>query len=75
MRNHFTAIVFLLATLVGVASAQTPFDPHVKFVKGETQHISMALGQTIDQTVNDSKRHTVQTVNLELTLAVIDVDS
>jgi len=74
MRNVATATFFVLAVTCGLAPAQEQFSPHLRFVKGDVQHIKVTLGQTIDQVVKDAKQHITQTTVIGSTLAVDDVD-
>jgi len=74
IRIAVAANLFLMTMAVSFLHAQEQFGPHLRFVKGDTQHIDMTLRQTIDQVVKDAGQHAVQTTVIGFTIGVDEID-
>ena len=69
----FTLMV-LLSGLVPRAGAEEKLDLRLRPRKGDVHRVSVALEQTIDQTIQGLKQQTSQTIGLGYTFSVQDVD-
>lgn len=70
----FTAALLTIAYLAPFATAQDKLDLRLRFNKGDVHEMTVNLDQTIEQTIQGSKQQTTQTVRVDYTFTVDNVD-
>jgi hypothetical protein len=68
------AAILFLALFPSLARAQEKLDLRLRFTKGDVHEMTVALDQNIEQTIQDQKQLTTQTLKIDYTFTVDDVD-
>jgi hypothetical protein len=72
--KHAITCAMILVLVGGSALAQEKADLHLRFAKGDVHHLHVTMEQTIEQTVRDVAHETKQTIVVDYSLTVEDVN-
>jgi hypothetical protein len=74
MKKALAVTFFVLAMTCKLAPGEEPFNPHLRFAKGDVQHVKVTMAQKVDQLAKEIVQHINQTTVIGYSLAVDDVD-